>query len=80
MKIYTTKYAFFYFFQPREKPIKVYDAILFSNEMEILEIRLRELYEFVDKFIILESDHTFTGRHSGPNSRVIGLPKENVKN
>ena len=61
MKIYTTKYAFFYFFQPREKPIKVYDAILFSNEMEILEIRLRELYEFVDKFIILESDHTFTG-------------------
>ena len=57
----------------------MYDAILFSNEMEILEIRLRELYEFVDKFIILESDHTFTGRHSGPNSRIIGLPKKNVK-
>lgn len=39
----------------------MYDAILFSNEMEILEVRLHELHEVVDKFVIVESDHTFTG-------------------
>jgi beta-1,4-mannosyl-glycoprotein beta-1,4-N-acetylglucosaminyltransferase len=39
----------------------VFDAILFSNEMDMLEIRLRELYDVVDKFVIVESDHTFTG-------------------
>ncbi len=29
--------------------------------LDLLEIRLRELYDVVDKFLILESDHTFTG-------------------
>lgn len=45
----------------REKNVKVYDAVIFSIELDLLEIRLRELYDVVDKFIILESDLTFTG-------------------
>ncbi|KAJ3043420.1 hypothetical protein HDV00_005118 [Rhizophlyctis rosea] len=45
---------------PEDKP-KIYDAIIFSIELDLLEIRLRELYNVVDKFLILESTTTFTG-------------------
>ena len=40
---------------------KVIDAIIFANELDLLEIRLRELYSVVDKFVIVESATTFTG-------------------
>lgn len=43
------------------EPRNVYDAILFNNELDLLEIRWRELYPYVTKFIILESNMTFTG-------------------
>ncbi|KAJ3314973.1 hypothetical protein HDV04_004773 [Boothiomyces sp. JEL0838] len=45
----------------RTSEAKVYDAILFSVELDLLEIRLHELYDVVEKFIILESNSTFTG-------------------
>ncbi|XP_058100143.1 uncharacterized protein LOC131244696 [Magnolia sinica] len=45
----------------RSKPRLVFDAILFSNELDILEIRWRELLPYVHKFILLESNTTFTG-------------------
>ncbi|OBZ83533.1 Beta-1,4-mannosyl-glycoprotein 4-beta-N-acetylglucosaminyltransferase [Choanephora cucurbitarum] len=40
---------------------KVYDAIIFSVELDLLEIRIRELWDVVDTFVILESNATFTG-------------------
>lgn len=40
---------------------KVYDAFLFFNELDLLEIRLNVLDPYVDHFIISECDHTFTG-------------------
>nr|XP_043620947.1 beta-1,4-mannosyl-glycoprotein 4-beta-N-acetylglucosaminyltransferase-like [Erigeron canadensis]XP_043620948.1 beta-1,4-mannosyl-glycoprotein 4-beta-N-acetylglucosaminyltransferase-like [Erigeron canadensis] len=43
------------------EPRSVYDAILFNNEVDLLELRWRELYPYVTKFIILESNMTFTG-------------------
>lgn len=45
----------------RKIPRQVYDAVLFSNELDILEIRWQELRPLVTKFIILESNTTFTG-------------------
>ena len=39
----------------------IYDCFLFSNELDILEIRLNELKDVVDKFILLESDTTTSG-------------------
>ncbi|GLJ05559.1 hypothetical protein SUGI_0020250 [Cryptomeria japonica] len=45
----------------REIPRRVYDAVLFSNELDLLEIRWQELLPLVTKFIILESNTTFTG-------------------
>ncbi|XP_071700797.1 uncharacterized protein [Rutidosis leptorrhynchoides] len=43
------------------EPNNIYDAILFNNELDLLELRWRELYPYVTKFIILESNMTFTG-------------------
>lgn len=41
--------------------MKIYDCFLFYNELDILEIRLKELYDIVDCFVIAESNLTFTG-------------------
>ncbi|XP_022145056.1 beta-1,4-mannosyl-glycoprotein 4-beta-N-acetylglucosaminyltransferase [Momordica charantia] len=46
----------------RSKPRRVFDAIIFSNELDLLEIRWRELYPHIWKFVILESHTTFTGK------------------
>lgn len=45
----------------REFPRRVFDAVLYSNEKEILEIRWKELYPYVTQFVLLESNSTFTG-------------------
>ncbi|KAK4521670.1 uncharacterized protein ATC70_004202 [Mucor velutinosus] len=49
--------------KPKEKLAKnkVYDAIIFSVELDLLEIRIKELWNVVDTFVILESNATFTG-------------------
>ncbi|PWN49693.1 glycosyl transferase [Violaceomyces palustris] len=47
--------------KPRSTQPKLIDAVIFSVEIELLEIRLRELWDVVDTFVILESGHTFTG-------------------
>ncbi|KAK4786214.1 hypothetical protein SAY86_002903 [Trapa natans] len=45
----------------REYPRRVFDAVLFSNELDILTIRWKELYPHVTQFVLLESNSTFTG-------------------
>ncbi|KAF8086370.1 hypothetical protein N665_0628s0020 [Sinapis alba] len=45
----------------REYPRRVYDAVLFSNELDILAVRWRELYPYITQFVLLESNSTFTG-------------------
>jgi beta-1,4-mannosyl-glycoprotein beta-1,4-N-acetylglucosaminyltransferase len=40
-----------------------YDVFIFYNELDLLEIRLNILYEYVDFFIIVESTKTFTGKN-----------------
>lgn len=44
----------------REYPRRVFDAVLFNNEVDMLEIRWRELYPYVSQFVLLESNSTFT--------------------
>jgi hypothetical protein len=55
------------FFKESHKP-KIYDCFLFFNELELLEVRLNEMYDHVDKFVIVESTETFTGK---PKSLVF---------
>jgi beta-1,4-mannosyl-glycoprotein beta-1,4-N-acetylglucosaminyltransferase len=40
----------------------IYDCFTFFNELDILEMRLEELYPVVDKFVIVEMDKTFQGQ------------------
>lgn len=42
--------------------MKIFDCFTFYNELDLLEIRLEELYDTVDHFVIVESNQTFTNR------------------
>lgn len=41
--------------------MKIYDCFTFYNELELLDLHLAELYNHVDKFVIVESTKTFQG-------------------
>lgn len=41
--------------------MKLYDCFIFNGELDLLEIRLNILYEYVDQFVILEGEGTFSG-------------------
>ena len=42
--------------------MKIYDCFTFYNELDLLELRLSELYTSVDHFVLVESNQTFTNR------------------
>lgn len=64
----------------------IIDACIFFEEIEMLAFRLRYLYDYVDKFVIVESDHTFSGkpkrfnfldnveRFEGANEKIVYYP------
>ncbi|KAF7321524.1 Glycosyltransferase family 17 protein [Mycena kentingensis (nom. inval.)] len=58
-----TDVCIFHGFKPRDRTrsLKVFDAILVSTELDLLEIRMNELDPVVDRFFIIESNATFTG-------------------
>lgn len=41
---------------------KIYDCFTFYNELDLLELRLTELYDFVDHFVLVEANTTYTSR------------------
>lgn len=41
---------------------KIYDCFLFFNEIDILELRMEILGNYIDKFVIIESSVTFSGK------------------
>jgi hypothetical protein len=47
--------------------MRIIDSTIFCNEYDVLELRLSEHYDHVDKFVIVESDKTFTGVYKGYN-------------
>jgi beta-1,4-mannosyl-glycoprotein beta-1,4-N-acetylglucosaminyltransferase len=52
----------------KNKP-KVYDCFMFFNEIDLLTLRLHEMCDITDKFIIIEADRT----HSGTKKESIYL-------
>ena len=42
--------------------MKVFDCFKFFNELELLELRLMELYDVVDYFVLVEANKTHTGK------------------
>ena len=41
--------------------MKIFDCFCFLNELELLELRLMELYDTVDYFVISEANKTHAG-------------------
>ncbi|WP_323795465.1 hypothetical protein [Nisaea sp.] len=42
-------------------PMTVYDCFMFNNELDILELRLRELDDVVDRFVLVEAAEAHSG-------------------
>lgn len=47
--------------------MRTIDTFMFCNEYDLLELRLSEHYNHVDKIIIIECDRTYTGVYKGFN-------------
>ncbi|KAI3921557.1 hypothetical protein MKW98_013491 [Papaver atlanticum] len=45
----------------RSEPRRIFDAVIFSHELDLLELRWHELDPYITKYIILEANTTFTG-------------------
>ena len=59
--------------------MKIYDCFLFFNELELLEIRLNVLNDYVDYFVLVESTKTFSNKDSDKKSVVlIEYPRKGV--
>ena len=42
--------------------MKIFDCFTFYNELDLLQIRLEELYDVVNHFVLVEATTTFTNR------------------
>lgn len=60
----------------REFPRRVYDAVLFNNEVDMLKIRWKELYPYVTQYVLLESNSTFTAL---PKPYFFALSRDEFK-
>lgn len=54
----------------------IYDTFLFFNELELLEVRLRELAPVVDRFVIVESPRTHSNQ---PKPLVFAANRERFR-
>lgn len=62
---------------------KIYDCFIYYNETEVLELRIKYLYDVVDQFIIYEFPQTFSGRKKGfnfyQNSKNLSQYKDKIQ-
>lgn len=56
--------------------MKIFDCFIFFNELELLELRLMELYQTVDYFVLVEANRTHTGK---PKSFIFEKNKDRFK-
>lgn len=55
---------------------RVFDCCTFFNEAEILEVRLAELYDVVERFVVVEASHTHSGE---PKALTFGDHRERFR-
>lgn len=53
----------------------IYDCFLYYDEDMLLELRLNTLNEVIDKFVIVESTHSFTGIPKPLNFNIEKFPE-----
>lgn len=56
--------------------MNIIDAFCFFNELDMLELRLSILAPYVDHFIVVEADHTFSGK---PKDSCFAANKDRFK-
>ncbi|EAA35406.2 glycosyltransferase family 17 protein [Neurospora crassa] len=49
--------------QPSDPPRKIYDLVLVTTELDLLEVRLNTTWDAVDYYVLVESAKTFTGQN-----------------
>ncbi|KAK1783710.1 hypothetical protein QBC45DRAFT_1516 [Copromyces sp. CBS 386.78] len=49
--------------QPSDPPRKLYDLVLFTTELDLLQVRLNTTWDTVDYYVLVEGAKTFTGRN-----------------
>ena len=49
----------------------IIDAFSFFNEKELVQLRIKYLYQLIDKFVIIEADHTHQGKKKDWNFENI---------
>lgn len=55
---------------------RIFDCCTFFNEAEILEVRLAELYDVVERFVVVEATHTHSGE---PKALTFGDHQERFR-
>lgn len=55
---------------------RIFDCCTYFNEAEILEIRLAELYDVVERFVVVEAAHTHSGE---PKALTFGDHRERFR-
>lgn len=58
--------------------MKIYDCFTFFNELDLLEIRLEELYNYVDYFVIVEANKTHAGEIKESIFEKIEIGMKNI--
>lgn len=47
--------------RPRRREVRIVDLVPFGLELDVLELRLAQLYDLVDAFVVVESDRGYGG-------------------
>lgn len=63
--------------------MRIIDCFPYFNEKELLELRIRLLYDYVDKFIICDADRTHSGKPKpftcNETIKSLGLPTDKIQ-
>lgn len=59
-------------------PLRIFDAILFHNELDLVEARMNELFRWVDTFFVLELDTSYAGDPKNPPSNFLACLEDNI--
>lgn len=59
--------------------MKIIDSFVFLNEFDILKLRLAELSDYVDEFVLIESPYTFTNKEKPLHYRDNPITGYNIR-
>lgn len=67
----------------KNKKTKIVDCFIYFNEKELLELRINLLKDYVDEFLIIEGNYTFSGQQKNYTCKQLiedlQLPKEKIR-